>query len=112
MLYFFNVFLVVYGYGLRGDSFQAAKLFRTGLVIVSLAGIFLAQGKIKYIFNQGKNWVLYGFVGLNVLVLPFSVEVSRSFGRILSWIPFLVYTNYFIVYLFRHYTKDEAKIKL
>lgn len=112
VLYFFNVFLVVYGYGLRGDSFQAAKLFRTGLVIVSLAGIFVAQGKIKYIFSQGKNWVLYGFVGLNVLVLPFSVEVSRSFGRILSWIPFLVYTNYFIVYLFRYYPKDDAKVKL
>ncbi|WP_298351611.1 O-antigen ligase [Runella sp.] len=112
VLYFFNVFLVVYGYGLRGDSFQAAKLFRTGLVVVSLAGILLAQGQIKYIFNQGKNWVLYGFVGLNVVVLPFSVEVSRSFGRILSWIPFLIYTNYFIVYLFRHYAKDEAKIKL
>jgi O-antigen ligase len=112
VLYFFNVFLVVYGYGLRGDTFQAAKLLRTGLVIVSLLGVFLAQGNIRYIFSQTKNWVLFGFIGINLILLPFSVEVSRSVQRILAWIPFLVYTNYFIIYLFQHYTKDDAKIKL
>ncbi len=112
LVYSLNVFLVVYGYGLRGDAFQAAKLIRTGLVIVSLLGILFLQGQVKYIFNQNKNWVLYGFVGLNIIVLPFSVEFLRSFERIIAWIPFLIYTNYFIVYLFKHYTKDEAKIKL
>jgi len=112
VMYFLNTFLVVYGYGLRGEAFQAAKLFRTGLVVMSLLGILIAQGKIKYIFSQKKNWALYGFVGLNVIVLPFSVDVFRSFERITAWIPFLIYTNYFVVYLFKHYSKDEAKIKL
>ena len=112
VMYLLNVFLVVYGYGLRGDSFQAAKLFRTVLVIVSLLGVLLAQGQTKYIFSQAKNWVLFGFLGLNIVVLPFSVDFLRSTERIVAWIPFLIYTNYFIVYLFKHYTKEEAKIKL
>ncbi|NBB19691.1 hypothetical protein GVN20_10045 [Runella sp. CRIBMP] len=112
VLYFLNVFLVVFGYSLRGEEFQAAKLFRTGLVIFSLAGIILAQGEIKYIFDKKKNWVLYLFLFLNLVVLPFSVDFLRSFERIVAWIPFLIYTNYFIVYLFAHYSKDEAKIKL
>ena len=112
VMYFLNTFLVIYGYGLRGGAFQAAKLIRTGLVIVSLLGILFAQGQIKYIFNQQKNWALYGFIGLNVVVLPFSVDVFWSFQRLSAWIPFLIYTNFFVVYLFKHYSKDEAKIKL
>lgn len=112
VLYFLNVFLVVFGYSLRGDDFQAAKLFRTGLVVFSMAGIVLAQGEITYIFDKKKNWVLYLFLFLNLVVLPFSVDVSRSVERILAWIPFLIYTNYFIVYLFAHYSKDDARIKL
>lgn len=112
VLYFLNVFLVVFGYSLRGDEFQAAKLFRTALVMFSMAGIVLAQGEITYIFDKKKNWVLYLFLFLNLVVLPFSVDVVRSFERILAWVPFLIYTNYFIVYLFAHYSKDDAKIKL
>jgi O-antigen ligase len=112
VLYFLNVFSVVFGYSLRGDDFQAAKLFRTALVMFSMAGIVLAQGEITYIFDKKKNWVLYLFLFLNLVVLPFSVDVTRSFERILAWIPFLIYTNYFIVYLFAHYSKDDAKIKL
>ncbi|WP_428653896.1 O-antigen ligase family protein [Runella sp.] len=112
VLYFLNVFSVVFGYSLRGDVFQAAKLFRTGLVMFSLVGVIIAQGEIKYIFDKKKNWVLYLFLFLNLVVLPFSVDFGRSFERILAWIPFLIYTNYFVVYLFAHYSKDEAKIKL
>ncbi len=112
MMYFLNIFLVVYGYGLRGEAFQAAKLFRTGLVVVALLGVVFAQGQVKYIFNQQKNWALYGFIGLNLIVLPFSVNVLWSFERLAAWIPFLIYNNYFIIYLFKQYSKDEAKIKL
>ncbi len=112
VLFFLNVFLVVYGYGLRNETFQAVKLLRTGLVMFSLIGVLFLQGQVKYIFDNKKNWVLYFFLFLNLIVLPFSVEFTRSLERILAWIPFLIYTNHFIVYLFAHYTKDEAKIKL
>jgi len=35
-----------------------------------------------------------------------------SLSRIIAWIPFLIYINYFIVYLFRKYDKETARLKL
>jgi len=109
--FFLNVFLVVYGYSLREGAFQAIKAFRTVLVVVSLGALFFQQGG-KFVFDKHKNWVLWVFIGLNVLVLPFSVNFFRSLERLSAWLPFLIYANYFVVYLFTHYTKDEAQIKL
>ncbi|MEZ4903996.1 MAG: O-antigen ligase family protein [Spirosomataceae bacterium] len=57
---------------------------------------------------MGSLWLLL----LNIIVLPFSIDVTRSIGRIAAWVPFVIYTNYFVVYLFTRYTKDEAKLKL
>ena len=112
VVFFLNVFLVVYGYSLRGGAFQAVKAFRTVLVVVSLLALFFGQGRVKYLLNNQKNWVLWVFIGLNLAVVPFSVEFFRSLERLLAWLPFLIYTNYFIFYLFTHYSKDEALIKL
>ena len=112
IIFFLNVAAVVVGYSLREGSFQAIKLFRTGLVFVSLFALFLGQSQIKYYFDGNKNWVLWVFLSLSLAVMPFSVDFFWSIERYLAWIPFVVYVNYFIVYLFRQYTKDEAQIKL
>ncbi len=111
VVFFLNVFLVVYGYSQREAAFQAIKAFRTVLVVGSLGGLFL-DDTTKFVFNKHKNWVLWTLVGLNLVVLPFSVDFFKSLGRLAAWLPFLIYTNYFIVYIFTQYTKDEAQIKL
>jgi len=111
-LYFLNVFLIVYGYGLRDQIFLAVKMLRMGIVSASLIGLLFALPQGIFRFDKRKNWVVYGFLLLNIVVLPFSVDFVRSIERIAAWIPFLIYTNYFVVYLFTRYTKDEAKIKL
>jgi O-Antigen ligase len=111
VLFFLNVFLVVYGYSLREGAFQAVKAFRTLLVVVSLAGLFFSDAS-TFSFDKKKNWVLWGFVGLIAAVAPFSVNFFWSLGRLAAWLPFLIYANYFVVYLFTQYTKDEALIKL
>ena len=110
-IFFLNVFLVVYGYSLREEAFQAIKAFRTVLVMLSLGALFFQQGG-RFVFDKYKNWVLWVFIILNVLVLPFSVNFFRSLERLAAWLPFLIYANYFVVYLFTQYTKDEAQIKL
>lgn len=111
-LYFLNVFLIVYGYGLRDQMFQAVKMARIGIVSLSLIGLLFVLSQGNFQFDKRKNWIVYVFLLLNVIVLPFSVDFTRSLGRIAAWIPFIIYTNYFVVYLFTRYTKDEAKIKL
>ena len=110
--FFLNVVTVIIGYSLRDSSFQAIKVFRTGLVFVSLFALFFNQKHIKFNFDDNKNWVIWVFLLLNLVVMPFSVDFFWSIERLLSWIPFVVYVNYFIVYLFRQYSKDEAQIKL
>lgn len=112
VMFFLNVFAVVYGYGLRGEAFQAAKVLRVGLVMVSLGSILWTGRNKKYLFDRHKSWVLYIFLLLYFLVSPFSVDFIRSLQRLIAWIPFLIYINYFIIYLFENYSKDEAKIKL
>ena len=110
--FFLNVVTVIIGYSLRDSSFQAIKVFRTGLVFVSLFALFFNQKHIKFNFDDNKNWVIWVFLLLNLVVMPFSVDFFWSIERLLSWIPFVVYVNYFIVYLFRQYSKDKAQIKL
>jgi O-Antigen ligase len=112
VLFFLNVFLVVYGYNLRGADFQVIKVFRTVLVSISLGGLFLLHGPVKYGFEEAKNWVLWVFLLICFLVTPFSINFFWSLERLFAWIPFIVYVNYFIIYLFTKYDKDEAKIKL
>ncbi len=112
LVFFLNVFLVVWGYSLRGPAFQAVKGFRSGLVFASLFGLFFTQSNAKYLFNESKNWVLWVFVLLNLIVVPFSVDFFRSIERLLAWLPFMIYINYFVVYLFKQYSKDEARLKL
>jgi O-Antigen ligase len=112
VIFFLNVFLVVYGYNVRGPGFQVLKAFRTVLVMFSLASLFLLHGQVKYVFSEKKSWILWVFILINLLVVPFSVDFMWSLERLLAWLPFLIYTNYFIVYLFTQYNKDEAKIKL
>lgn len=112
VLYFLNVFLVVYGYGLRGDDFQATKILRTILVVISLGSLLLTRDFYKYKFDSYKNRVLWVFIALNLIVVPFGVDVMRSFERIAAWLPFLIYTNFFVVYLFSNYPKQDALIKL
>ncbi len=112
VLFFLNAFLVVYGYSLRGALFQLIKFGRLGLVIISIITLFATKGGTKYVFSSHKNWVLWIFLLLNLYVLAFSVNFTKSVERILSWIPFMVYINYFITYLFRRYEKTEARMKL
>lgn len=112
VMYFANVFLVVLGYSLRGGAFQAVKAFRTALVVVALIALMLTAKQAKFYFHTHKNWVLWGFIGLIMLVLPFSVNLVWSMERLGAWLPFLIYSNYFIVHLFSNYTKEEALLKL
>ncbi|MBD0254333.1 MAG: O-antigen ligase family protein [Cytophagales bacterium] len=112
VLFFLNVFLVVVGYGLRGAAFQATKLGRMGLVAVALVALFARPGAYRFVFRGDKSWVLWVFILVNLLVLAFSVDFLKSAARIAAWLPFLVYINYFIVYLFRKYDKETARYKL
>jgi hypothetical protein len=112
VLFFLNVFLVIYGYSLRGGSFQVVKLVRTAVVLFSLVSLFAGPGQGKYVFPGHKNWVLWIFIFINLLVLSFSVDFMKSGGRIIAWLPFLIYINYFITYLLRKYSREAARIKL
>lgn len=112
VLFFLNAFLVILGYSLRGTPFQAVKLVRTALVVLSLAGLFMAPGPGRYRFRSHKNWVLWLFILINLLVLAFSVNFLKSLGRIAAWLPFLIYINYFISYLLRKYSRETARIRL
>lgn len=112
ILFTLNVFLVVFGYSLRGSAFQAVKLGRTGLVVISLVWLFAKAGNYVYAFRGSKSWMLWFFVVVNLYALAFSVDFIYSLSRIATWIPFLIYINYFIVYLFRKYDKETARLKL
>jgi O-antigen ligase len=112
LVFFLNVFLVVLGYSFRDAAFQIVKNFRSVLVVVSLISLFMSQGTLRYAFDEGKNWVLWVFILLNLLVVPFSVDFFRSIERLLAWLPFVIYINYFVVYLFKQYSKDEVRFKL
>jgi O-antigen ligase len=104
--------LVVLGYGLRDTAFQVVKLGRVGVVGIALAGLLVKPGGYRFVFGGVKSWVLWIFILLNLYVLAFSVNFLRSAGRIAAWLPFLVYINYFVVYLFRKYDKGAARAKL
>lgn len=112
ILFTLNVFLVVFGYSLRGAPFQILKLGRTGLVVISLVWLFAKAGNYVYVFRGGKSWMLWFFLVINLYALAFSVDFMYSLSRIAAWIPFLIYINYFIVYLFRKYDKETARLKL
>ncbi|HEX8530832.1 MAG TPA: hypothetical protein VF646_12460, partial [Cytophagales bacterium] len=112
ILFFLNAFLVVFGYSLRGTPFQAVKGVRSVLVVLSLVGLFAAPGPGRYLFQSHKNWVLWLFVLINLLVLAFSVDFLKSLGRIAAWLPFLIYLNYFISYLLRNYSRETARLRL
>ncbi len=112
VLFFLNAFLVVVGYGLRDAAFQAVKLGRLGLVALALVTLFARPGAYRFVFRGTKSWVLWVFILVNLLVLAFSVNFLKSAGRIAAWLPFLVYINYFVVYLFRKYDKETARKKL
>ena len=112
VLFLVNVFLVVLGYSTRGATFQAVKAGRTAVVVLSLAGLFFFAGRPRYVFAAPKNWVLWIFILLNLYTLAFSVNFLKSLVRIAAWLPFLVYINYFIVYLFRKYERTAVQAKL
>ncbi len=112
VFFFLNVFLVVFGYSLRGGAFQAVKGARTVLVLVSTVSLFARPGAARYLFTSHKNWVLWLFILINLLVLAFSVDFVKSLGRIAAWLPFLIYLNYFIAYLLRKYSRETARLRL
>ncbi len=112
VLFFLNVFLVVLGYSLRGSSFQLLKLFRVALVVLSLIGLFTTPGAYRYVFPGKQTWRLWLFILLNLYVLAFSFNFMQSVNRIIAWIPFLIYINYFVVNLFRKYTLEGVRFKL
>lgn len=112
VLFTLNAFLVVLGYGLRGASFQLVKLGRTGLVVISLVWLFAKAGNYLYEFQGRKSWMLWFFILINLYALAFSVDFMYSLVRISAWFPFLIYINYFIVYLFRKYDKETARLKI
>ncbi len=102
----------MFGYSLRDTPFQVVKGLRSVLVVLSLVGLFAAPGPGRYLFRSHKNWVLWVFILINLLVLAFSVNFLKSLGRIAAWLPFLVYLNYFISYLLRNYSREAARIRL
>ncbi len=112
LLFFLNVFLVVLGYSLRGSAFQVVKIMRIATVLGSLISLFAKPGDYRYIFQGKQNWQLWLFITLNFYVLAFSFDFIQSFNRIIAWIPFLIYINYFIVNLFRRYEKNTARLKI
>jgi O-antigen ligase len=112
VLFLVNVFLVVLGYSTRGATFQVVKAGRIAVVVISLLGLFFFAGRPRYVFGAPKNWVLWMFILLNLYTLAFSVNFLKSLGRIAAWLPFLVYINYFIVYLFRRYEKTAVQARL
>jgi O-antigen ligase len=112
-LFLLNVLLVIIGYATRGAVFQFVKVSRTALLVLSLAGLFTAtQGYHRYLFRGNKSWVLWLFILINLLVMSFSINFFKSITRVAAWLPFLIYINYFIVYLHRRYEKHQVKIKL
>lgn len=112
VLFFLNVFFVVLGYSLRGSSFQLLKVFRIAFVVLSIVGLFTNPGVYKYIFPGRQSWRLWGFILLNLYVIAFSFNFMQSLSRIIAWIPFLIYLNYFIVNLFRKFDLETARFKL
>lgn len=112
ILFFLNVFLLILGYSLRGAPFQLVKFLRIAVVFLSLGSLIFLRYRVNYWFSTRKNWVLWGFVLLNLYVLPFSLDFTGSTFRIVSWLPFILYLNYFVIYLFRRYDKSTARIKM
>jgi len=113
VLFLLNVLLVIIGYATRGAVFQFVKVSRTALLVLSLAGLFTAtQGYHRYLFRGNKSWVLWLFIMINLLAMSFSINFFKSITRVAAWLPFLIYINYFIVYLHRRYEKHQVKIKL
>ncbi len=113
ILFFLNTFLVILGYSQRGAGFQLIKVGRVVLLVLSLVGLFtFAKKHYRFVFNGNKNWVFGLFVFFNLMLLAFSVNFINSLTRILTWLPFLFYINYFVVYLFRRYEPVRVKIIL
>jgi O-antigen ligase len=72
----------------------------------------MALKKGKYYFSQSKNWVPGIFIAFNLSLIVFSVDFMKSAVRISAWLPFLLYINFFLIYLFRNYESQTVRLKL
>jgi hypothetical protein len=112
IFFFLNVLLVIIGYSTRGLSFQVVKFLRIALLGISLQYLLMHVKRPRYLAFGLKHWVLWCFVLLNSFVMVFSVNFTTSLIRFLTWLPFLLYINYFIAYLVKVYNSEEIKIRL
>ncbi len=116
VLLFINIASVVISYWLAGltdmMSNYLTKPLRIVLLAVSLYYLFGLSRKQKYYFTGKNSWVLWVFVLGNLYVLPFSFTFLGSFEKIANLLPFLVYMNYLLVYLYRNYTPEQVLQKL
>ncbi|WP_378410940.1 O-antigen ligase family protein [Rhodocytophaga aerolata] len=110
ILFFMNVVLVVVGYGLAHPTGFASvgpmKILRILVLGFSLFYLFNSKKHYQYIFKGSSSWILWVFITLNIYVLPFSANIFISFEKFINLVPYFIYINYFVIYLFRAYDKE------
>jgi O-antigen ligase len=110
IFFFLNVVMVVISYGAAGFTKMASNIItkplRIGLLAFSLYYLFSHTKKFSYYFKGKNSWALWLFIWLNLCVIPFSYSFFTSIEKWANLIPFMIYINYFIIYLFRNFDKE------
>ncbi|QHT66079.1 O-antigen ligase family protein [Rhodocytophaga rosea] len=111
VLFFWNVAMVIIGYGLANVTGMASlapmKILRIVLLAFSLIYLFNSRKQYVYIFKGRSSWIIWAFIALNMYVLPFSASMAISLEKFINLVPYFIYLNYFIIYLHRRYNKEQ-----
>lgn len=113
-LFAINIGSVVISYWLAGLTGMASNSITKPLRIVLLLGslyyLFSMTRKQTFVVKGRNSWQMWIFILLNIYVIPFSFNFFSSFEKFFNLIPFLIYINYVIVYLYRNINKEDLLI--
>ncbi|MDJ1504335.1 O-antigen ligase family protein [Xanthocytophaga agilis] len=113
-LFVINISSVVISYWLAGltgmVSNSITKPLRIVLLVGSLYYLFSMTRKQIFGVKGGNSWQMWVFILLNIYVIPFSFNFFSSFEKFFNLIPFLIYINYSILYLYRNIDKEDLLI--
>ena len=114
VIFFVNVVLVLVGYyaTIKFNALAPVKVARIGFLAVSLLLLLPALRKRPLSVGLRGHYIMGGFVVLNLLVVPFALNVSVSLERLLTLVPFFVYINLFAWWLVSTYAPAEARYKV
>jgi len=110
VLFAVNMFFVLLGYyfAIRFNALGVIKVVRIVLMGISLAGLLLFWRPKRFKVSRWRHTLLALFILANLLIIPFAAFPEGSLERLLTVVPFWVYTNVFAYYLRGRYGATDG----